>query len=59
VCFVIGRNLRADPAAFQFATSALSVGGNPTLIRKEVLQNWGHYMKNKDIYNLKQAMTGI
>ncbi|KAI9560248.1 hypothetical protein GHT06_014262 [Daphnia sinensis] len=32
---------------------------NPTLTRKEMHQSWGHYMKSKDLQNMKQAMTGL
>jgi len=39
--------------------SALSVGGNPTLTRKEIHNKWGHFMKSKDIQNMKQAMSGL
>ncbi|KAK4028854.1 hypothetical protein OUZ56_021873 [Daphnia magna] len=51
--------LRQNTAAFQFATSALAIGGNPTLTRKEMHQSWGHYMKSKDLQNMKQAMTRL
>ncbi|KAK4015353.1 hypothetical protein OUZ56_030334 [Daphnia magna] len=53
------QKLKENPAAYQFATSALAVGGNATLTRKEMSQTWGHFLKRKDLQNMKQAMTGL
>ncbi|KAK4009708.1 hypothetical protein OUZ56_018854 [Daphnia magna] len=52
------QKLKENPAAYQFATSTLAVGGNATLTRKEMSQTWGHFLKRKDLQNMKQAMTG-
>lgn len=48
-----------NPAAHQFAKSALVVGGNPTLTRLEMSRSWGVFMKSKDLRNMKQAITGL
>ncbi|XP_045028527.1 uncharacterized protein LOC116920635 [Daphnia magna] len=53
------RKFKENPAAYQFANSALAVGGNATLTRKEMSQTWGHFLKRNDLQNMKQAMTGV
>jgi hypothetical protein len=52
------RKLTKNPASRQFAKSALVVGGNPTLTRKEMSRSWGVFMKSKDLRNMNQAITG-
>ncbi|KZS05382.1 Uncharacterized protein APZ42_031446 [Daphnia magna] len=53
------QKFKENPAAYQFANSALAVGGNATLTRKEMSQTWGNFLKRNDLQNMKQAMTGV
>ncbi|XP_045025115.1 uncharacterized protein LOC123469833 [Daphnia magna] len=44
--------------AFDFAKSALVAGGQPTKVRKLLLDKFGSHLISKDIINLKQTLTG-
>ncbi|KZS08024.1 Uncharacterized protein APZ42_028143, partial [Daphnia magna] len=47
-----------NPEALSFANGALSVGAQPTKIRKILQDKFGSNLISKDLINMKQKLTG-
>lgn len=53
------RKLAKAKEALQFVTSAVQTGSNATLIRTELKNQYGIYLKAKDLQNLKFSIHGM